>query len=314
MTPTLDPAPYHGDIAEGPDGGQAYWLTASDGVRIRMGIWPGGEKGTILLFPGRTEMVEKYGRIAAEFAARGYGTIAVDWRGQGLADRLADDPKVGHVGRFSDYQLDVVAVLQALATHDLPKPWYLMAHSMGGAIGLRALSLGLPVSAACFSAPMWDILMPENTRPQARFVSWLSKKMGFAHRYIPGKDGNSYVATATFDDNELTTDPDMFAYMQDQLRAHPEFALGGASLGWLYEALAECRQFRTLPLPNIPTLTWLGTNERIVDPSAIHRVMDRWPSGRLEMLDRAEHEVFFERPATRNHIYSETCAFFAAHS
>ena len=310
----MTPAPFHADIAEGPKGGQAFWLTASDGVRIRVGHWPGGDKGTVLLFPGRTEMIEKYGRVAGEFARRGYGSVAIDWRGQGLADRLTNDPDVGHVGRFSDYQLDVVAVLQALGDMELPKPWYLMAHSMGGAIGLRALSLGLPVNAACFSAPMWDILMPAHKRPQARVVSWLSKKLGFAHRYIPGKNGDSYVATAAFDDNELTTDPDMFAYMQRQLHAQPEFALGGASLGWLYEAMTECHQFRTLPLPATSTLTWLGTNERIVDPPAIHDVMGRWATGRLEMLDRAEHEVFFERPELRNRIYDETSAFFASHS
>lgn len=310
----MTPAPYHTDIAEGPEGGKAFWLTAGDGVRIRLGVWPGGDRGTVLMFPGRTEMVEKYGRVAAEFAARGYSSIAIDWRGQGIADRLADDPDVGHVGRFSDYQLDVVAVLGAVSDLKLPKPWFLMAHSMGGAIGLRALMLGLPVNAVCFSAPMWDILIPAHKRPQGWTVAWLSKKLGFEHHYIPGKSGESYVATAAFEDNELTTDPEMFAYMQRQLHAHPEMALGGASLGWLYEALKECRRFRTLPLPGTPALTWLGTNERIVEPSAIHQIMARWPNGGLEILDRGEHEVFFERPDLRNRIYEETCALFAAHS
>lgn len=310
----MTPAPFYADIADGPAGGHALWLTTSDNVRVRLGVWPEGDAGTVLLFPGRTEMVEKYGRVAGEFARRGYASIAIDWRGQGIADRLTDDPNVGHVDRFSDYQLDVVTTLQALHELNLPKPWYLVAHSMGGAIGLRALTLGLPVKAACFSAPMWGILMPNNKRPQAWVASWLSKRLGFAHRYIPGKDGESYVATASFDDNELTTDPDMFAYMQGQLHAHPEFALGGASLGWLYEALAECRAFQTLPLPNLAALTWLGTNERIVDPTAIHRTMARWPGGRLEILDSAEHEVFFECPDLRTRIYDDTCAFFTDQS
>ena len=81
----MEPAPFLSDIAEGPEGGRAYWLRAADETRIRVGVWPEGPKGTILMFPGRTEYIEKYGRVAAEFAARGYGMVAVDWRGCGVA-------------------------------------------------------------------------------------------------------------------------------------------------------------------------------------------------------------------------------------
>ena len=127
----LADAPLHADLAEGPPGGRAFWLTASDGVRIRIGHWPGAEGpagGTVFMFPGRTEYVEKYGRLAGDLRARGFGTVAVDWRGQGLADRLLPDPLVGHVARFSDYQHDVRAVVAAAETLALPKPWFLLAH------------------------------------------------------------------------------------------------------------------------------------------------------------------------------------------
>ena len=62
------PAPFHADLAEGPAGGHALWVNTSDGVRIRIGLWPAGEKGTVLLLPGRTEYIEKYGRAAADLA------------------------------------------------------------------------------------------------------------------------------------------------------------------------------------------------------------------------------------------------------
>jgi len=56
----MRPAPFYQDMAEGPENGAAHWLTTADGVQIRMGHWrTGGEKGTILLFPGRTEYIEK---------------------------------------------------------------------------------------------------------------------------------------------------------------------------------------------------------------------------------------------------------------
>ena len=51
----MDTAPLFDDVADGPAGGQAAWLAASDGVRIRVGWWPlAGARGTVILLPGRT--------------------------------------------------------------------------------------------------------------------------------------------------------------------------------------------------------------------------------------------------------------------
>ena len=98
--------------ADGPAGGVAYWLTTVDQIRIRVAVWGhDAAKGTVLLFPGRTEYVEKYGRAATDLLTRGYATVTVDWRGQGLADRLQPNAALGHVADFKDYQLDVDAVV-----------------------------------------------------------------------------------------------------------------------------------------------------------------------------------------------------------
>ncbi|NHX27686.1 alpha/beta hydrolase, partial [Escherichia coli] len=123
----MTPAPLFDDIADGPRDGRALWLRTSDGLRIRVATWGGDRatKGTVLLFPGRTEYAEKYGRAARDLQRRGYATVAVDWRGQGLADHLLDDPMRGHVSRFSDFQHDVAAVMAALPGLNLPGPLFL---------------------------------------------------------------------------------------------------------------------------------------------------------------------------------------------
>ena len=83
----MESAPLFAEIADGPDGGEAWWLTADDGVRIRVGAWAkDAPKGTVLLFPGRTEYIEKYGRTAAHLARRGYATRWLP--GQGLPQGL----------------------------------------------------------------------------------------------------------------------------------------------------------------------------------------------------------------------------------
>ncbi len=299
----LDAAPLHHDLAEGPPGGTAWWLRVADGVRIRIGHWPAGSAhgvaGTVFLFPGRTEYVEKYGRLAADLAAQGFGMLAIDWRGQGLADRLLADPLIGHVGRFADYQRDVDAVVAAARMMGLPQPWYLMAHSMGGCIGLRSLRQGMPVKAAAFSAPMWGIGIKPHLRPGAWVVSTLAPLAGQAGAYSPGTGPTTYVVDAPFDDNSLTTDRDMWDYMARQVRGCPELALGGPSMLWLNESLKEMRRLRHGPLPATPTLVGLGTRERIVDPLAVRAVMARWSAAEFLLFEGAEHEIIMEVPGTR---------------
>ena len=86
----MENAPFFEDIALGPIGGAAHWLTTVGGLRIRGGHWTGPHmKGTVLLFPGRTEYIEKYGPTAADFLARSYAIVAIDWRGQGAPLFLA---------------------------------------------------------------------------------------------------------------------------------------------------------------------------------------------------------------------------------
>ncbi len=312
----MEAAPFFDDIAEGPRGGGAYWVKTRDHVRIRVGLWPGdgnaAQKGTVLLFPGRTEYVEKYGPAAGDLAARGYATLTVDWRGQGLADRATGDRNLGHVDHFDEFQDDIAAMLDAAEALDLPRPYFLLGHSMGGCIGLRALHRGLPVRAAVFSAPMWGILLGPGVRPFAFGLSWFSHHSKMGRNYAPGTVAETYVKSAPFDDNILTTDPDMYAFMQRQAAARPDLVLGGPSLSWLFSALTETRELMRLPPPPTPALTFLGSRERIVDTRPIHALMPQWVNGRLELVDDAEHEVLMEGPAVRARFFDQADALFTA--
>ena len=39
-------------------------------MRLRAVVWQGGRRGTAVVFPGRTEFAEKYGRVVGELVAR----------------------------------------------------------------------------------------------------------------------------------------------------------------------------------------------------------------------------------------------------
>ncbi|MGR3758564.1 alpha/beta hydrolase [Roseobacteraceae bacterium NS-SX3] len=310
----LEPAPFFGDLANGPEGGQAYWVKASDGLRLRVGHWQpeGADKGTLLLFPGRTEYIEKYGFAAAEMAARGYATLAVDWRGQGLADRMLGDRRLGHVVEFSDYQKDVDAMVALAERLDLPRPWFLLGHSMGGAIGLRAAMEGLPVKACVFTGPMWGIMIPRAMRPVASVLGRLAPLMGFSAMRAPTTTFEQYVQVNPFEGNTLTNDPEMYATMQAHMKAQPDLALGGPTIHWLSEGLKECAALARLPSPKLPCITFAGAQEQIVNLEAVRDRMRRWPGGELDIIGDAQHEVLMEGPAIRQHVFGKIAALFDA--
>lgn len=307
----METAPLYDDVAEGPAGGKAHWLKTSDGLRIRVGHWTVPDaKGTVLIFPGRTEFVEKYGQTAAQLAERGYASLAIDWRGQGIADRMTPNRAIGYVGHFDDYQKDVQATMDYAAELDLPKPYFLIGHSMGGCIGLRSLINGLDVKAAMFSAPMWGIQMSPALRPVAWGLSAMSKPLGFDQTLAPGQFEQSYVLRSTLEENTLTGDPEMFGFLRKQLEEHPDLALGGPSLRWINMSLSEMHQLSNAPAPDVPCITFLGSDEAIVDPVRIRNRMGQWGDGTLRVIKDGRHEMMMDNPEMRTMIFDETTALF----
>ncbi len=312
--PAEEPAPWFADVVPGP-APESRWLRTADGVRLRIAYWPEGSRGTVLLFPGRTEHVEKYTHLAEAFGKAGWQAAAIDWRGQGLADRLAPDPLLGHVDRFPDYQHDVAALTAFLAERGAPRPWHLLAHSMGGMIGLRALHGGLPVAGVVFSAPMWDLPGPGVLTPALKWAIRAADTLGLALQRMPTTGPRSYVLTAPFEDNTLTRDREMWTWMGEMIRAHPELEIGGASIRWVAEALREAALFARMASPAQPAVTFLGSEEKVVDPAAIRRHMARWAAARtgarLVEVPGARHEIFMELPETRQHFIDTAIDTFA---
>jgi len=312
----MEPAPLYEDVADAPAGGEAVWLTAADGVRVRAAVWPAAPdtapRGTVLLFPGRTEYVEKYGRAARVFCAEGYAVLTLDWRGQGLTARAMADRRLGHVTDFAEYQRDLAALLDFAGARNLPVPFFLVAHSMGGAIGLRALHEGPAVRAAAFSAPMWGVQM-EWWEPPLAWASALAAPLpGFGGKLTPRTDLDHALFVDPFEGNDLTTDQEMWEFMRCQLATYPDLVLGGPTLSWLRAALLETRALTRMAAPSVPALTALGTQDRIVHPRPIRQLMALWPGGALEMLEGSEHEIMMERPEIRSRFFAASLALFAA--
>jgi lysophospholipase len=218
---------------------------------------------------------------------------------------------MGHVTSFDEYRQDVSAFRHALRELGVPGPFFLIAHSMGGAIGLRALHDGLPVSATAFTGPMWGIQMTPFLKSIAGIVLGLAGPLGLGTTFAPTTGPWQPMA---FDDNQLTTDRDQFEYMSAQIERHPELALGGPSVLWVKAALRETASLMALPAPDMPTITLVGSRESIVEVPAIHRRMATWPKGRLITIESGLHEVMMETPRLREAALGAIIDHFDAHA
>ena len=108
-------------------------IKTADGVTLRFARWepPPGRKGTVCIFHGRTEFIEKYFETVRDLRSRGFAVATLDWRGQGRSERRLSNPRKGHVGDFSEYMLDADVFVNQVVLPDCPPPFFAIGHSMG---------------------------------------------------------------------------------------------------------------------------------------------------------------------------------------
>ena len=135
-------------------------IRTPDGAELRFARWapPAGRKGTVCVFTGRGEQIEKYFETVRDLRDRGFAVAMIDWRGQGHSSRRLRDPRKGYVRDFSDYEVDVETFVQQVVLPDCPPPHFALAHSMGGAVMLRVAHAGKRwFDRMVLSAPMIDL-------------------------------------------------------------------------------------------------------------------------------------------------------------
>ncbi|WP_237478533.1 alpha/beta fold hydrolase [Lichenibacterium dinghuense] len=288
---------------------------ASEGADIRAARWPapdgGAAPGTVLICTGRSEFIEKYLFVVAELRARGFAVVIFDWRGQGLSQRPLGDAHKGHVDRFSDYEGDLLAVVDQVVEPFCPKPLFGLAHSMGGAIALNAAAdhPGL-FRRLVLSAPMVEIArLP--FAGTARAVARLCRHGGLARSFVPGGRGRSLLFRA-FESNLLTSDEARYRVSLDHVAVEPRLALGAPTLGWLHAAFGAMAQLHAPDYPErmtTPVLAVVPGADRVVEPRATERLVSRLRASRVVTVPGSRHEVLMEQDCFRQQFWAAFDAF-----
>src|SRR5690606_31013661 len=126
-----------------PSGATVGAFQGYDGNPMRFARWEptrGPEHGTVCVFTGRGEFIEKYFEVVADLRRRGFAVAIMDWRGQGGSYRPLSNPRKGWVRSFAEYDKDLDCFMEQVVLASCPAPYYALAHSMGGHILLRAAS------------------------------------------------------------------------------------------------------------------------------------------------------------------------------
>jgi lysophospholipase len=296
-----------------PDGAIAGKVRTPDGVELRFARWdsPAVSRGTVCVFGGRGEFVEKYFETIGELRNRGFAVATIDWRGQGHSSRQLPDPRKGHVGSFSKYEIDLAAFMQQVVLPNCPRPHFALTHSMGGAVVLRAAHSGKRwFERAVLVAPMIDFPRAWIARP-LHLLLRMARLAGLGERYVPS--GNvDRVRTSRFAGNPLTSDPQRYARNAAMVAYDPTLGIAGPTVAWLDAAFATIAAFRSADYAaqiDQPTLMLAAGADSIVSAAAIGRFAARLPAGSHCSIEGARHEILQEQDGYRAQLWAAFDAF-----
>jgi lysophospholipase len=298
-----------------PLGASSGYLDIRKGVRIRYASWQSAlreRSGTVCIFPGRNEFIEKYFEVVGELRRRGFVVAVLDWRGQGGSSRLTRGATKGHVGSFSDYEEDLAHFMKGVVLPDCPAPYYALAHSMASTVLFRvATKRGCWFSRMVMTAPMIKLLgLPMSQGLCGRLADGLTL-LGLGKQVIPGGNKDTWT-NEVFEGNPLTSDRERFFRNLSVLDEAPGLAVGPPTIGWLNaacEAMGELASEKFGPRVRVPALLIAAGDDQVVSSEAIEDFSSRLRAGSQLVLRGARHEILQERDSIREQFWAAFDAY-----
>jgi lysophospholipase len=288
-------------------------LKTPDGIALRFARWapPPGRKGTVCVFGGRTEFIEKYFEMVRDLRSRGFAVATLDWRGQGLSQRLLSDPHKGHINDFSEYDTDLATFMNDVVLPDCPPPLFAIAHSMGGTVLLRAAYRGLRwFDRIVLTAPMIKLAhLP--VFGYAQRIARMLRLGGLGSAYIPGGD-SSVLALKPCAGNPVTSDPVRYARSAAVIEAEPALGLAAPTIGWANAAFKAMGSFAQLSYPaqiRQPILIVAAGRDELVSTPAIEEFAIHLRAGSHVAIAGAMHEILMEQEYYRGQFWAAYDAF-----
>lgn len=263
---------------------------------------------TIIALQGVRECTEKYFELAQWCLDQGYAFWMMDWFGQGCSTRPLKNPQKRHSTGFQDDIDDLHYFITEYIKHASVHPevgripMTMLAHSMGGNIGLRYMIQHPDIfTCAALTAPMTGIKVFQKTPNAALSKLLYGLNTMFGTCYVPaGKNWRAH-----HDYPRLSQDPVRKGVQNAWLHDNPVLQSGDVTMGWLHAAHKTCialhNEIRDNP-PTIPCLIGLAEHEDLVDNAQTRRLCADMDNATCLELQGAYHEILMERDDIRNHF------------
>ena len=288
-------------------------IRTPDGAELRFARWspPAGRKGTVCVFQGRGEQIEKYFETVRDLRDRGFAVAMIDFRGQGHSSRRLRDPRKGYVRDFADFEIDVETFVQQVVLPDCPPPFFALAHSMGGTVLLRVAHAGKRwFDRMVLSAPMID-LPGRTTSLPVRALLKTMRLLGQGGRYVPG-GSDRLTGLEPFINNPLTSDPVRYARNAAILEEDPTLGLASPTVAWADTAFSAMHTFKRVNYPSQirqPILMLAASNDTVVSTAAIEEFAYHLRAGSHLVIAGSKHEILQEQDRYRSQFWAAFDAF-----
>ena len=278
----------------------------------------------IVISSGRSEGYLKYKELSFDLYNQGYSVFLLDHRGQGISERLLENPYKGYVEDFQFYVDDLAFFIDNIVAKQCSAKPYLLAHSMGGAIAARYLQdFPTKIKAAVLSSPMLGFNsggIPELiAEPLIKTTAQLNEWFDDTPWYFLGQKDFSQ---ESFENNWLMHSQVRYQEFSQLYQNTPEIQLGGITIHWLTSSLTALEKlFANIEKITAPTLLLQAGAEKIVNNQAqddfcaeLHKLQPQsCPEGKAVTIANAYHELFFESDEYRTPALNAVTEWFAKH-
>jgi lysophospholipase len=290
-----------------PEGLSALPITTRDGMLLRAAaLQLPASRGTIALVGGRGDFIERYFETIRELASRNFSVATFDFRGQGGSQRPYRNAYRSRLRGFSEYDDDFNSFMHQLVLPDMPPPYYVLGHSTGGTVVLRALRKRTWFDKAVLISPLLGVHTAPWPMPAVRLLTTVVPLFGLGGMFLPGQLHKPLLSKG-FPNNPFSSDMHRFTRDTLILEANPELGLGGPSFSWLRAALRAMDELQGMAKTEklrSPLLIVAAGQDRIVDTEAVRRFARHRAGISLVVIQEALHEVLTEKAEVREQFYA----------
>ena len=267
-------------------------------------------KATVIISHGFTESAEKWHETAYYLLNFGYDVYIIEHRGHALSYRSVADKTLTHIDRFDEYVRDF-ALFVDLVRAERQTDLYLLAHSMGCAIGLLYLESRPEAFKKVFlSSPM---IMPNTGGIPAwcgRFITRAAiifgkgKKRAFVSGVYPGDE--------KFEDSAKTSRARFDEYNAIK-RSNPDYQNYSCTYGWVNNSLRVCKKILKKGEPEkiaAKVFIAIAGLDATVERKPQLALARRLRACEYKIYEGAKHEIYGSADPVAKEYFADLLSFF----